>query len=252
MAGCLLSGVYLLTGCAAMQITPAPGQNLVYSQGKAMVLCQSQKSEKPAVCVAGEGPYQANLAMFTVGFRNHASRPVDFGLENISAVDGNGKLIKIYTPQEIQRGIQTQAAIQAFAVGMNAGSQAFAAAQPSYTSYSGSYSGTSNYNAYNRYGQPVGSLQGYQSGYGYGSATTYNPAQQVIANQAIQANTANQMNMIGNQMQGALGIVGQMLARTTVPPSALYQGIVIVKKSAATNFKINVAGREYTAAFLVK
>lgn len=33
LAGCVLSGVYLLMGSAAMQITPAPGQNLVYSQG---------------------------------------------------------------------------------------------------------------------------------------------------------------------------------------------------------------------------
>lgn len=60
------------------------------------------------------------------------------------------------------------------------------------------------------------------------------------------------MNMIGNQMQGALGIVGQMLARTTVPADAIYQGIVIMRKSAVTNFKITVAGREYTASFLVK
>ena len=248
----LIAVAGMLTACAQLQITPAPGQNMVFQQGKACVIPLKQNGEKQGIGVIGAGSYEGGRAVFTVLFHNHTKSPINFGLENITATDAKGRPLRIYTPQEITRQIRTQAAIAAMAVGLSAGCQSFAASQPSYTTYSGSYNGYSNYNAYSAYGRPIGSLQGYQNGTVYGTATTYNPAQAAISNQAIQANTMNQMNMIGNNMQGQLGIANQMLATTTVPPNAQYVGIIIVKQSPVTNFKFSFAGQECTASFLEK
>jgi hypothetical protein len=245
-----LTGV--LSACAPLQITPAPGQNMVFQQGKACVIPLKQNGQKQGIGVIGTGSYEGGRAVFTVFFHNQTKSHVNFGLENITATDAKGKPLRIYTPQEITQQIRMQAAMQAMAVGLSAGCQSFAASQPSYTSYSGSYNGYSNYNAYNAYGRPLGSLQGYQNGSIYGSSTTYNPAQVAIANQAIQANAMNQMSMIGNQMQGQLGIANQMLATTTVPPNTQYAGILIVKQSTVTNLKFVFAGQECSASFLEK
>ena len=247
----LIIGV-LLNACAPLQITPTPGQNMVYQQGRALVIPLKQNGEKQGIGIIGAGPYPGGRVVFNVFFYNHAKTPVNFGLENISVTNAKGRPLRVYTPQEITQEIRFQATMQAVAVGLNAGCQSFAASQPSYTSYSGSYNSYGNYSAYNAYGRPLGSIQGYQNGNVYGSATTYNPAQVAIANQAIQANTMNQMNMIGNQMRGQLGIANQMLATTTVPPNAQYAGLVIVKRSPVTNFRFVFAGQYCSASFIEK
>jgi hypothetical protein len=225
---------------------------MVYQQGRACVIPLKSNGEKQGIGIIGAGPYPGERAVFTVFFHNHTKEPVNFGLENISITDAQGKPLRVYSPQEITQQIRMQAAMQAMAVGLSAGCQSFAASQPSYTTYSGSYNGSANYNAYNAYGRPLGSLQGYQSGNIYGTATTYNPAQVAVANQAIQANSMSQMSMIGNQMRGQLGIANQMLATTTVPPNTQYGGLVIVKQSPVTNFKFVFAGQACSATFLEK
>jgi hypothetical protein len=241
-----------LSACAPLEISPVPGQNIVYQQGKACVIPLRKNGEKAGIGVVGGGSYPGNRVVFVVFFHNHSKAPVNFGIENISVTDASGKSLHIYTPQEITQQIRIQAAMQAMAVGLSAGCQSFAASQPSYTTYSGSYNGYANYNAYNSSGRPLGSLQGYQSGNVYGTATTYNPAQVAIANQAIQANTANQMSMIGNQMRGQLGVANQMIATTTVPPDGYYSGIVIIKRSPISNFKFDFANQQCEAFFIEK
>jgi hypothetical protein len=158
----------------------------------------------------------------------------------------------LFSAADIEREARTNAAIQSFAIGLNAASQTMAASQPSYTTYSGSYSGNSSYNVYNRYGQPAGNISGYQSGTGYGTATTYNPAQTAIANQAIQQNARVQMGGVQGQLASGLGLASEMLATTTVPPGASVTGVVIAKRSKTIFLSASVAGEKGSAKFLVK
>jgi hypothetical protein len=240
----------LLSACSQLQIKPVPGQNVIYKQGQGCVVPLRKNGEKAGIGIVGIGSYTGARALFIVYFHNHTKNAVNFGLENIKACDGRGNSIRIYTPQEVTHQIRMQAAAQAMAIGLSAGCQSFAASQPTCTSYSGSYNGNASYNAYNAYGRPLGCIQGYENGTVSGTGTTYNPAQVAIANQAIQANMMNQMSMVGNQMQGQLGIAQQMLATTTIPPDGRYSGFLIIKRSPITNFKFAFADQECEASFV--
>lgn len=244
--------IFFFSGCSQLQISPAPDQNTIYKQGQGCVIPLNKKGEKVGIGVVGVGAYPGGRATFIVYFHNHTKNSINFGLENILATDQTNKRIRIFTPQEITRQIRMQAIAQAMAIGLSAGCQSFAASQSSYTTYSGSYSGNANYNAYNSYGHPMGSLQSYQNGSVNGTVTTYNPAQAAMANQSIQANMMNQMAMVGNQLQGQLGIAHQMLATTTVPPDGRYSGLIIVNQSPKTNFKFIFSGQECDACFIEK
>ncbi len=241
----------LFSACSSMQITAQPGQNVVYNHGH-QVIVSSKKSSLVAIEGLGASNQNRGRAVFCITCINRTKSPIDIGLENITAKNEAGRPVRIYSDEDLKREARIAAAMQAMAVGMNAGASAFAAAQPSYTSYSGSYSGTANYNAYTPYGRPVGSIQGYQSGNVYGSATTYNPAQAAIANQAIQQNTAIQMGGIQGQLASSLAQATEVLARTTVPPGATVSGLIIARKSAVTDFTVNLAGENHAANFEVK
>ena len=241
----------LFSACSSMQITAQPGQNVVFNHGHQVVV-SSKKSSLVAVEGLGASNQNRGRAVFCITCINRTKSPIDIGLENITAKNAAGRPVRIYSDEDLKREARIAATMQAIAVGMNAGASAFAASQPSYTSYSGSYSGTANYNAYTPYGRPVGSIQGYQSGNVYGSATTYNPAQAAIANQAIQQNTAMQMGGIQGQLASSLAQATDVLARTTVPPGGTISGLIIARKSAVTDFTVNLAGEGHSANFEVK
>ena len=171
----------------------------------------------------GLGEYGGGRVAFGILYHNKTKSACDFSLANISATNAKGQKLRIYTGEELQREARTRAAIAAACIAMGQGAQSFAAAQPTYTSASGGYNGYT----------PNGS----HSGTYYGSATTYNPAQQVTANQAIQANTTSQLNSVANGLNQVLGSISQVLARTTVPPDQYLQRMVIVKKIIRDQFQ---------------
>ena len=92
------------------------------------------------------------------------------------------------------------------------------------------------------------------TGYGgySGSATTYNPAQSAIANQAIQMNTGNSISNAGALLNSRMSLVDQILARTTIPPGGSVMGFVDIQKAPVINLKIYANGEELTAAFNVR
>jgi hypothetical protein len=234
-----------------MQITAQPGQNVIYNRGNQVVV-SSKKNGLVAIEGLGAAAQNNSRAMFCINYINKTKTPINVGLENITATNEKGQKIKLYSTEELRSEARRAAAIAAFAAGMNAGMQSYAAAQPSYTTYSGGYSGSSNYNAYNSYGNHIGSLQGNQTGNFYGSATTYNPAQAAIANQAIQQNTAMQMGGIQSQLSASLSRSKDVLSLTTVPPGGQLCGLIISKKSAITNFTLNIAEESHSANFTIK
>lgn len=245
--------LFSLSSCASLKMTPVEGQNVVYESGDPVVV---GKSDVGIVAVKGLGQNPSNpqdrRAAFGVTFINTSSSPINFGIENIQASDGKGKRLRVYTAEDLEREARAQAIAAAIAVGLNAGAQSFAAAQPSRSYYNGGYAGTSNYNVSNRYNQPVGTISGYHSGTTYGTATTYNPAQAAIANQAIQANMANQMAGIQGNLGSSLAFAQEILQTTTVFPGHMVSGFVIAKRAPRINLTIGVAGHSQKAAFDVK
>ena len=241
----------LLSACTSMQITAQPGQNVVFNRGNHAVI-SSKKAGLVAIEGLGAAPQNNRRATFCITYINKTKSPVNVGLENISATNAKGQKIRLYSAEDLRNEARRQAAALAFAAGMNAGMQSYAAAQPSYTTYSGGYYGGANYNAYNSYGNHIGSLQGTQSGNFYGSASTYNPAQAAIANQAIQQNTAMQIGGIQNQLSASLARATDIFSLTTVPPGAQISGIIVAKKSSITNFTVKVNDESYSANFAIK
>lgn len=241
-----------------MQIAPAPNQTVRYVDGSAMVI---SKMAKTGVGIIGLGAASSNndRPAFRIIFVNHSNSDVNFGLENIQVTDEHGRPVHIYSREELVRSAKTAALMRAFAIGMSAGAQSFAAAQPSTTTYSGNYyggyNGTSNYGVYNRYGENLGSINGYSSGTAYGSvsgsSTTYNPAQAAMANQAIQANEANQLGASQAQLGGEMGEASMELAENTVPPQRSIEGLLITKRARQMNFRVVVEGEVHTASFIV-
>ncbi|MEI6082485.1 MAG: hypothetical protein WCR44_08700 [Verrucomicrobiota bacterium] len=227
-----------ISACSSIQVTPQSGQKVIYDHGNALVVGVKKNGDNAGVGMQGLGEYGGGRVAFGLLYHNKTKSTCDFSLANISATNAKGQKLRIYTGEELEREARTRAAIAAACIAMGQGAQSFAAAQPTYTSASGGYNGYT----------PNGSY----SGTYYGSATTYNPAQQVAANQAIQANTTSQINSVANGLNQVLGSISQVLARTTVPPDQYLQGMVIVKKSAVTNFKVLANGEEVTANFLVK
>jgi hypothetical protein len=235
---CIAIASIALTACSSIQITPQTGQRVIYDHGNAIVVGVKKNGQNSGVGMQGLGEYGGGRVAFGVAFHNRCKSPCDFSLANISATNAKGEKLRIYTGEDLEREARTRAAIAAACIALGQGAQSFAAAQPTYTSGSGGYNGYTPYGSY--------------SGSYYGSATTYNPAQQVAANQAIQANTTSQLNSVAQGLHDSLGSISQVLARTTVFPNQKVLGMVIVKKSSVTNFKVLANGEEVPFTFLVK
>jgi len=217
-----------LAGCASMplQVTlqQRPNQIITYNHGVPICTPLKKNGERSGIAVWHAGGYRA--ALLGVAYINTTKSASDFGLENISATDGEGRPLHIYSADELRRIALGQYNSMAACAAISGAAQGVSASMPSTTTYTG-------------YG-------------GYGVASTYNPAQSAIANQAIQANTGNAINSAGALLNARMSLVDQILARTTIPPNGSVMGFVDVKKAPVINLKINANGEEFAATFNVQ
>jgi hypothetical protein len=224
-----------LTACSSVQITAQKGQRVFYNHGEEAVICAKKNGQVGMVGAGTWGPARlVTRVSFEIYYRNLSKTSVDFDLSNISATNGEGRPIRLCTKQELEHLDRVDAAFGGAAIAMNAASSSLAAAMPSYTTGSGSFNTLGTTGTYS------------------GSATTYNPAQTAIANQAIQANTALQIQNLQNYSAISGSQTAMVVSKTTVPPGGSLTGLVVVKKTPVVNFKVRVNGEEYTANFLVK
>lgn len=235
--------------CSSIQITPTPGQTVIYENGYGIVTSNKPKS---FVTVCALGADDDGRVIFDVGVTNKGKRSVTVGLENITAITAEGKPLRIYSRSDIEREARTNAALAAFAVGLSAGAQSYSASQPATTNYSGSYSGASNYSVNNRYGSQIGSVSGTQYGSAYGSSTTYDPARAAVAQQAIQANTIANLGNIQSGLSQRLGGAQSIFASTTLFSGQQYGGRLLTKRSQEIHLQINSGDEVHTADFIVK
>lgn len=232
---CSVISALTLTACSSVQITAQKGQRVVYNHGEVAVLCSKKNGQLGMVGAGTWGPARlVTRVSFEIYYRNLSKNSVDFDLSNISATNEEGRPIRLCTKQELEHLDRVDAAFGGAAIAMNAASSSFAAAMPSYTTGSGSFSTLGTTGTYT------------------GSAATYNPAQTAIANQAIQANSALQIQTLQNHSAISASQTSMVVSRTTVPPGGSVTGLVVVKKTPVVNFKVSVNGEDYIANFLLK
>lgn len=239
----------LFCSCSSIQITPTPGQAVIYENGHGII---TSKKPKSFVTVCALGADNEGRIVFDLSVANTGKSPVTVGLENVTATTAKGKPLRIYSRDDVERQARTNAAIAAFAVGLNAGAQSYSASQPSTTTYSGSYAGTSNYRVNNRYGSQIGSVTGTQYGISSGSSTTYDPARAAVAQQAIQANTVANMGIIQTGLSQRLDGAQSIFASTTLFPGKQYGGRLLTKRGSEIHLQINSGDEVHTADFIVK
>ena len=232
--------------CATTTITPRAGQNTFFSGGAGGV---ASKGKQTGVIVLPQGKNQKGRLEFIVLVHNFSKQPFNFGTENIRAEDQKNRAVKIYSREKLEAEARADAALLAFAIGMNAASQSFQAAQPTQTFYSGGYSGTANYNVYGKNNGYLGNIAGTQTGSTVGVATTYNPAATAAANAQIQGNMIQQMEMVQTAKANNLAAVRQILATTTVYPTGEYAGRLVVNKAKEVKFTIEAGGEMHTSVF---
>jgi hypothetical protein len=165
----------IVATASAVTLTPAPsGKQIVsYTQGVPTLI--SSRSSITSVTVLPEANH--HVVLFVAG-RNQSSANTNFGTENISA-DANGKALRVFTYDELAKKIKSAAMWQGIAMAAAGGLRAGAATQPARTTYGGTFNG----NGYQT-GPYYGNFQGY--------STTTDPAQQALAQSAINADARAQ------------------------------------------------------------
>lgn len=183
----------------------------VYQQGVPVLKSQKKHHVTAALLTDTFGAELWQLPAVYIGFANRSRSTLDFSTANVTATSG-GKKVRVLTAQELERKINTQAALMALATSMNAASQTIAASAPQ-TTYS--------YGSASAYGSG-----GYAHGTYSGVSTTYNPAASAAAIAQINATTSNQLSSIAAARDGHLNDLSTMLRRNTVAPGQIADGVI--------------------------
>lgn len=255
MKGLILFLACMLAGCAPVlvknQLTPIGSQAIQFNRGLPFIVSEGQTSGtlillSEAQSVVGE------RVRVEFGVINKGETPLNFGLENISVADNQGRVVELVSFETIAAEIESEMRRKQIAAAYMAMSAM--TAQSTTTTYnSGTYSGYGNYNsrtygaggAYNTYGNAYGS--GTYSG--FSQSSTVNPA----ANSAAASAWIAQGQNAQAQLQGKLDNISASYLRTsTVPPGAEFYGFAYLipnedapDQADTYNILIKVGGDEH-------
>lgn len=204
----------LLSGCVSTKsitVSDASPVRATYEQGTAVLKSQKTNGVVLRVLTAEFTKETNALPSFYVAISNGGDKEIDFSTTNLAAFSGKER-VRVYTFEELQKKINREAAMMAFALAMNSASQSIAASMPQTTYSSGS-----------AYASGTG---GYARATYSGTTTTYNPAAAAAAQAQINAQTMNQMSMVASARDIQLNNTGSILKRNTVPPDAFAGGVI--------------------------
>jgi hypothetical protein len=238
-AGMALGALALALGGCATEYSVSPVANSAeqvrYWHGKPTIYSEMRFG---AVQVVPLGVNGDDRVGFEVVALNKSGEPANFGTENISLTQQNGRPDKIFTTVELDHEAKVKAQWQEFAVALAGGLEMYAASRNSVSTTSGT--------AYT----PLGPVNYYSS--------TYNPA-------LAQAN----MQVAGAQMQAGLqtiayrldqklsAIHGSVLQTTTIDPGQADGGVAIADELSSSQFPqqvvlhVNWLGEDHVFTFSV-
>ena len=159
---------------------------------------------------------------FVISIANTSDKAIDFDTTNVS-VFLDGKRLKVFTFEEIKAATERKQAIATFMVALGGAMQSAAAQQQA------SYQ--TNAGRYNTYGTNTYSSGTY-------SGWSYNPAAGQAAANAVNAQTAANIDSLRANSEASLAVAAKvMLRRETVSPGAAHGGKVVLE-----NFDISETG----------
>ena len=213
----------MLPACSTLRITPQPGQRTLTAQGREFVVSAGTRGMVWIGAVDASGlPSFATRLPYRLHFRNLTAASASLGLQDVSASDGSGRPLRLYTARDMER-LERTSEFETMAARMDAASRAFAAPLPNFTDYSVNYGG---------FGAP-----------GTAGGLIFNPAQAAVVAQSHDWNR--------DPRQQAPWI-SRMLTQTNVPAGATAGALLIVEKAPVTILRIRAAGEEFTARFLAR
>jgi hypothetical protein len=204
----------LVTGCQSTRTLSVAEKNTVQAvyEGGVPILKSVKRDTVIVRLLTPEFSKDVNaLPAFFVAVANGGTGAFDFSTSNITATCGSAP-VRVYTAADVQKRIEHEAAMLAFATALNGASQSMQASMPQQTYTSG-------------YASAYGS-GGYANANYYGTSTTYNPAATAAAQAQINANTSQQMATIAGLRNAQLNGLGSMLKRETIAPGAFAGGVV--------------------------
>ncbi len=223
--------IIFLASCT-MTIRPSPNQAVEYEQGIAVL--KSYKTNGAVVRLLTNEFKSENPPAFYVAVANYSDKPFLFSTDNISLTT-NGRLIKVFTYEDLKRKIELDQALMGLAIGLNAMSQSMMAAQPSY-SYTSGYANNSFYGNFNNWSSGNwGNFRGTSHGYYSSSTTTYDPAKTAIAQSAINANMTQQLAGVAATSNIQLNNLDVILQANTVNPGEYRGGVIKIDPSYITS-----------------
>jgi hypothetical protein len=210
-----LGAAVCFCGCSsAPRVIPSEYNtaSVTYEQGLPVLTAQKQNEVAVTYLPDGRRGDPVINHSFCVAVVNRTGENLDFSPEDVFAQSGVSR-VGIWRYSQLKKSIERAEMWRQIAIGVAAGSQAFAAAMPQTTlSHGSAY-------AYNNRGSYA------QARYS-GVTTTYNPAATAAANAQIMTSAMMQSSLssqlAGSQLQG----IGAMLQRNTVKPGAYVGGVV--------------------------
>lgn len=227
----LLTAVSFLTGCATsydFKPLAVDGTSVTYDHG--VPVTASSKLISAVQVQPLEINKQGRLVL-GVAATNRSNHDFNFGVENVSVLDGAGNVLRVYTQAELVRQAKNRATWAAVAMEMSGAAAAYAANRNAYsttTGYINSPRGITNF-----------------------SATSYDPGAAAAGVAAASVATGAGLYAINEGLNNAISHYrGRVLQVTTIRPGNVYGGEVhtqriALSKSAIVSIKVLVEGDEH-------
>jgi len=188
-------------------------QTVRYDQGKATT---DQVGRLGAVKVTPVRVADDERLIFAVAAVNTSDKPVTFGVENISMLDGSGQDVRVFTHDELVRQAKNRATWAAVATALAGASAAVAANQNAYRTTTATMMA------------PGGSLYTY-------NASTYDPTAAAIGTATAAAATGATLYAIRSTLERTIAGLGEeILQTTTIDPNQAWGGQVVAAKLPGT------------------
>ena len=161
----------VLAGCAHPNLSPipAPGQTVIYRDGKPAIISRKGRSNVALTLASTE---VNDHALIVVDVENKSGAPANLGTENVRA-DYMGRSLHVFSARELLRNERVGAVFAAVGTGIGGAARSAEAAQPAQSQGSGEIFAAN--------GRRVGSYRG--------TAMGTDPAATALAQSAINADT---------------------------------------------------------------
>ncbi|HRZ37302.1 MAG TPA: hypothetical protein P5534_13180 [Candidatus Paceibacterota bacterium] len=205
-----------------MKPSSAAAPITTYKQGEAILCLTKTNSVLIALSQPEFGAGQPPAVFVLVA--NTSPRPFVLGPASVRVL-GDGKPVRIYTYEDLKRGIEKEASREAFRAVMAAVGDSMSASSPTVSTTSGNYSmyGSSGWTAHGNFSA---------------NTHTYDPAAQAAARAAIDQRTDNWLARIAANKATQVNSLDWILRENTLQPGTYAGGLVKLHPEDLKNVRV--------------